>query len=237
MFNDISQFNPALFEFISRGALSDQSSEDEFNRLALHLFRIQFAAVEPYRRLCEARKMTPETVRHWSEIPAIPTAAFKDLELTSIPAEQRTAVFHSSGTTEQRPSRHFHSANSLAVYERSLLPWFNQHLLADWEDLIENEVVGPLDKPGFIFLTPSPKDAPNSSLVHMFETVRREFGSRDSFFAGRLDADKAWGLDIEQALFGIRKSMCANRPICILGTAFSFVHLLDHFETNNMRYR
>jgi hypothetical protein len=31
--------------------------------------------------------------------------------------------------------------------------------------------------------------------------------------------------------------MCANRPIAIVGTAFSFVHLLDHFAQNNMRYR
>ena len=31
--------------------------------------------------------------------------------------------------------------------------------------------------------------------------------------------------------------MCANRPVAILGTAFSFVHLLDHFAENNIRYK
>jgi hypothetical protein len=31
--------------------------------------------------------------------------------------------------------------------------------------------------------------------------------------------------------------MCANRPVALLGTAFSFVHLLDHFAANNIRYR
>jgi len=44
-------------------------------------------------------------------------------------------------------------------------------------------------------------------------------------------------LNMDQLLFAIRKSMCANRPILLLGTAFSFVHLLDHFESNNIRYR
>ena len=31
--------------------------------------------------------------------------------------------------------------------------------------------------------------------------------------------------------------MCANRPLVLLGTAFNFVHLLDHFAANNMRYK
>jgi hypothetical protein len=31
--------------------------------------------------------------------------------------------------------------------------------------------------------------------------------------------------------------MCANRPLILLGTAFNFVHLLDHFAATNMRYR
>lgn len=47
----------------------------------------------------------------------------------------------------------------------------------------------------------------------------------------------AWTLDLDTALFAIRKSMCANRPIVLLGTAFNFVHLLDHFAANNIRYQ
>lgn len=210
---------------------------DRFNELALELLTLQFANVPPYRRFCESRKISPNTIANWSEIPALPTSAFKEMDLTSLPAEERTKVFHSSGTTEQRPSRHFHNVESVSIYESSLRPWFQVNFLGDWDDLQRDEIVGALDKPGFIFLTPSPALAPNSSLVHMFDTVQRELGSRDSFFGGRTDTDGAWTLDIEQVLFGIRKSMCANRPICILGTAFSFVHLLDHFAANNMRYR
>jgi hypothetical protein len=52
-----------------------------------------------------------------------------------------------------------------------------------------------------------------------------------------VDAGGAWCLDMDATLFAIRKSMCANRPLVLLGTAFNFVHLLDHFAANNMRYR
>jgi len=259
------------------------ASDSQFNQLALSLFALQYSGVDPYRRFCEARKVSPKTVHHWSEIPALPTSAFKELEISSLKPEQRTHVFHSSGTTEQIPSRHFHNADSLATYEASLLRWFQKHFLADWEELAESEIIDPMDKPGCIFLTPSPALAPNSSLVHMFETVRRELGSRDSLFTGNLTRETgeivgqasslpkglpapvsqthgqdahpgrleayptisnepatgqvAWTLDIDQTLFALRKSMCANRPITILGTAFSFVHLLDHFAANNIRYR
>ncbi len=212
-------------------------SDDEFNALALELFALQFSSVAPYRRLCESRGATPAKVKSWRDIPPVPSAAFKELELTSLAEAERVAVFHSSGTTGSKPSRHFHSAASLALYETALLGWFRQYVLGDWDRLAEDEIIGALDKPGFLVLTPLAEQVPHSSLVHMFETVRRELGARDSVFTGKVGPDGGWELDLDATLFGLRKSMCANRPVTLLGTAFSFVHLLDHFAANNIRYR
>lgn len=231
-----SRFTQSLSDLISRGSAVPSYDDREFNALALELFSLQFQSVLPFRRLCEIRQCTPETVTDWRQIPCVPASAFKEQELTSLPADQRTHWFHSSGTTGQQPSRHFHNTDSLAVYEKSLLPWFKRHLLADWDELAAEQPVG-WDKPGIVALTPNAKRAPNSSLVHMFDAVQREFGSRDSLFVGEVDEAGAWTLNMDQLLFAIRKSMCANRPILLLGTAFSFVHLLDHFESNNIRYR
>ena len=97
---------------------------EDFDALALELFALQFESNATYRKICEARGLTPEVVEHWTQIPAVPTGAFKELELSCISPEERTAVFHSSGTTEQKPSRHFHNAESLAGYEASLWTWF-----------------------------------------------------------------------------------------------------------------
>ena len=227
-----ADFTARLREFIRHS-----SSANSFEALALELFRLQFQHNAAYRRLVGARGIVPENVSVWRDIPAVPTSAFKELELTSLAPEERTTVFFSSGTTEQRRSRHFHSAESLAIYEASLRPWFERHLLADVNDLVEEQLLGPLDKLPLLALTPPPAAAPNSSLVHMFDTVRREFGARDSQFVGKPDGSGAWTLDLDTALFGIRKSMCANRPLMLLGTAFNFVHLLDHFVANNMRYK
>src|SRR5437899_4180131 len=43
--------------------------DEEFSPLALELFALQFAHNAPYRKFCEARRVTPRTLRLWSQIP------------------------------------------------------------------------------------------------------------------------------------------------------------------------
>jgi hypothetical protein len=183
--------------------------EEEFNRLAAALFAAQYDAVTIYRQFCERRNVRPEGAGHWSQIPALPASAFKEFEVSSIPPGERTAAFYSSGTTGQNPSRHFHHARSLAIYEASLLPWFERNFR-------------PSPSMKLVFLTP--ENVPGSSLVHMFKTVRRHCGGPDSVFTGRVNADDSWSIDMEGTLAALE----GGQPVGFLGTAFSFVHLLDH---------
>lgn len=207
---------------ISRGlAPENPVTEEEFNRLALELFAFQRENVPIYRALCERRKVG--AVKDWREIPAVPTGAFKEFEVSSIPTGDRTRIFHSSGTTGQIPSRHFHNIQSLSIYEASLSPWFQLHFFASQPPPMK-----------LLFLTP--EMAPHSSLVHMFATVRRHFGTPDSQFTGRIESDGAWGLDIEQTLSVVREAVGENTPIGVLGTAFSFVFLLDHLHSAGKRF-
>jgi len=204
-------------------------SEREFSDLALELFALQFKHNSAYRKICEVRQLTPTTVKHWTQIPAVPTAAFKELELTSLAPDERTAVFHSSGTTEQKPSRHFHSAESLVVYEASLWQSFEQNVS-------EARGVGR-GALGLVMLTPPPALVPHSSLVHMFETVRQKFDAPKAAFVGKLADDGAWSLDFEATLASLspRAPRPAPQALLVLGTAFSFVHLLDELVERDMR--
>ena len=213
-----------LRSFMSRSLSAENPpAADEFNSLALALFARQREAVPIYQELCERRNVGPESVREWRQIPALPTSAFKAYEVSSIPSSERTRVFHSSGTTGQTPSRHFHNAETLAVYEASLLPWFQRHFFTTQPPPLK-----------LLFLTP--EAAPHSSLVHMFITVRRHFGAPDSAFTGRVDSGGAWGLDLDQTLAAVREAVGENRPLGLLGTAFSFVHLLDHLQSAGKRF-
>jgi len=218
------RMNTELSSFAARlkTAIGTGFQNENFNSLALELFALQFQSNPAYRNICEARKLMPDVVEHWTQIPAVPTAAFKELELTSLTPAERTAVFHSSGTTEQKPSRHFHNAESLAVYETSLWHWFELHF----------------DRTGdFLFLTPNPIAAPRSSLVHMFETVRQKLALSPTAFLGAIGADGSWLVDFAVIMQRLQNASDTGRPLTLFGTAFSFVHLLDHLAENNLSFR
>src|SRR2546425_42461 len=101
MTQTFTEHSARLGEFIHRSsspswiATSLAQADDLFNQLALGLFALQYDSVSPYRNLCDTRQTTPKSVSHWTEIPAVPTRAFKELELTGLPRGQRTRVFHS----------------------------------------------------------------------------------------------------------------------------------------------
>ena len=206
------------------------SYDDSFDSFALELFKLQFEHNHAYRKICQSRGLTPEVVERWTQIPAAPTSTFKEVELSCIPPEERTAVFHSSGTTEQIPSRHHHNAESLALYEASLWPWFARHVVP--ERGMRNAAFGVL------ILTPPPGQAPHSSLVHMFETVRsRACESPDASFFGMLATDGSWVLDFDATLAALNSSLVTGHPALLLGTAFSFVHLLDFLGEHDLRFQ
>lgn len=227
MTSDLPNFAARLRAQFAVWAASSESTlpEADFNALALELFALQFAANFAYRRLCEARHRTPEQVRDWREIPAVPAAAFKELELSCLAPEKRTRVFHSSGTTAQVPARHFHGPDSLAVYEAALWPWFARHLLAgfagrDWR---------------WLALTPAPALAPHSSLVHMLETARQRAGARRTVFVGELDATGAWTVNVTRTVTELQAAIATGEPVFLPGTAFNFIQLLDALAAERIR--
>ncbi len=225
MTSDLSLFTARLREIFATGVCSDAL----FEELSGDLFRLQYKANEAYRKFCETQRITPAAIEHWRGIPTVPTAAFKELAVTCLPSEQRCHVFHSSGTTEHRPSRHFHSAESLAIYEASLWPWFACHLLPDFEAAVT--------RARLVLLTPPPKRAPHSSLVHMLEIIRRHCGAPESAFLGIVGDDGAWQLDAPATLAALTAASSGGPPLVLLGTAFSFVHLLDLLAERNQRFK
>jgi len=217
-------------------------SEEEFGNLALELFASQFETNAPYRAFCNARRVRPRFIKRWEDIPALPTASFKELELSCLGPEDRPVAFYSSGTSQQQPSRHFHNAKSLDVYEASLLAWFRAHFLPETLPALQycrlqNPEGGAVPRNcawRFLFLTPPPTEAPHSSLVHMFGAIRRVFGSADSAFLGRTVFDDGWSLDPDRIAEALQKIAAAGKPVAILGAAFSFVHLLDYLGESGL---
>ena len=163
-----------IADFISSTPV--QTNEEMFETLALQLFARQYALVAPYRRLCDASGATPGAVRCWQDIPAVPAAAFKAFDLSSVPINDSRAVFHSSGTTGGEASRHYFDADGLTLYETSLRAGFRDAL--------------PNCPPRLWALMPNTEAAPNSSLSHMLGALGAErfYWDNDAVLSSALNA-------------------------------------------------
>ena len=85
-------------------------------------------------------------------------------------------------------------------------------------------------------LTPPAADAPNSSLAHMFATVKGAFGAPDSAWLGAHDDSGAWAIDPDACLAFLESAVADQRPVVLLGTAFLFVHLIDSLQAAGRRF-
>ena len=197
-----------VLALISRG-VGQATTDDEFDRVARDVFAFQYERCAVYRAYCDRRKQTPQSVKHWTEIPATPTSAFKDFALTCFPVEQAVAEFHTSGTTRDAAGKHFLATREL--YHAAIGPSFATHLLPDFARL-------PM-----MILMPSPEEAPHSSLSHMMGTVMQEFGADDSAYYV-----EGGQLLLEKLVRDLCEAQWAHQPVFLLGTAFAFVHLFDH---------
>lgn len=208
----MTQLAEELASTFGRG-LGANLPEGEFNRLALEVFAYQFERNRPYRAYCSARGRNPESVGLWQEIPALGTAAFKEADLTTVPPEGVRTVYHTSGTTGAgaRPGRHLLPDTQL--YDASLLPNFRAHLLPD-VDAMRIHVCGPTQRYN-----------PHSSLGHMNSRVQEAFGLPGSGVFWTNEGPKFGCL-----ASALEKSEGEPVPVCLLGTAFGFVHFLDWLE-------
>jgi hypothetical protein len=203
------------------GAEPEREDEERFTRLALALFRHQFDHCPPYRRFCEGRGARPGAIGHWSEIPAVPTGAFKEVALRSFPPEATVHVFRTSGTSvERRGALHL---DTLALYEASLVPTFERGVLPDLA------AGAPVH---FVVLAAAPEEAPDSSLSHMFGVMLRRRGDDASGFFLR-----GGRLDLAPLVDALANAEGAEAPTALCGTAFAFVHLLEALAARGTGFR
>lgn len=197
------------------GAMLDDAA---FDGLAKRVFAYQYERSPLYRAFCETRGRTPERVGHWTEIPAVPTEAFKSVPLATFPPENAARVFHTSGTTRGgRSGRHFFP--TLRLYEASMRPTFSAYVLPD-----------DLSLP-MLVAGPPPDAAPHSSLTHMFAGVIDAFGAQGSGFFWQAD-----DVDLAALAAALGEHARAGRPVCLMGTAFALLHVTDALERDGTRF-
>jgi hypothetical protein len=194
--------------------------EARFTELALRVFAYQFAHNPPYAAYCRRRGVIPDRLADWRDIPAVPTAAFKEVALVAGDPATARAIFRTSGTTRGPERRGQHYVLDPALYHASLVPTFEALVLPDGV------------RPPMLSLIPSPADAPDSSLSHMVGVLAQRLGGPDSaWFAGQGGFERARLTTI------LRTHEREARPVCLLGTSIAFADWLEELRAGEERFR
>lgn len=184
----------------------------DFASLARRVFDFQYTHVPAYRAFCDRRGVTPATVVAWTDIPPVPTRAFRHATLAAGPAE---ITFRTSGTSGGPESRGQHLVPRLALYRASAMPTFERYVLGDGARL------------PCLFLLPDPALRPDSSLVHMCAWVGETFGTSTEWFTG------AAGLDVDRLVERLSEAERSGTAVLLAGPTAGFARL---FETGR-RFR
>lgn len=202
-----------LVELFSRG-VDERLDDAEFDRLARDVFRYQYERNAPYAAYCRRRDRVPGNLHNWRDIPAVPTAAFKEVPLVSGPVDRAEAIFRTSGTTRGPERRGTHHLLDLTLYHSALLPNFAAYLLPDAAEL-------PM-----LSLIPPDEQMADSSLAHMIGVVVDRLGGEDSGYFASV------GSGIDDAALSERLRRCERdrEPVFLLGTTIAFARWLERVE-------
>ncbi len=214
--------NQELLGLVRRG-VHIPLPDDEFNELALRVFRFQCGANMAYGGFVARRGVDPKAVQSWEDIPFLPTRAFKSTVLVSGDPAKVERVFRTSGTTGGQKGRGEHHVLDLALYRKSLLHNFAAHLLPD--------ISAETDEVKILCLLPSPQVATDSSLSFMMGTVVKAFYSQDSGFFVDPDGEIAG----ERFLGSLENTEGSADPVLVAGTAFAFVRWVELAQERGWR--
>jgi len=200
----------AALEAAGRGA-----PPPDFAAWALRIFAHQFERNAPYRAFCERRGVTPATVARWEDVPAVPSAAFRRVELACGPPE---AVFRTSGTSGAG-ARGRHLVPCLALYRASALATFAPFVLPDAARL------------PCLCLAPPPALRPDSSLVQMCVWVGEGLASGIEWMIGER------GLETERLLARLAAAEASGEALLLLGVTAAFAQLFDACRARGRAFR
>lgn len=141
-------------------------SENDFNEIALAVFRYQYSKNQVYQDFVNYLKVDPKKIENHTQIPFLPIQFFKTHPVITGTSQVQT-TFYSSGTTQKELSQHL--ICDLEIYNQSLLNGFEL-------------AFGPVDSYSIFALLPSYHQNKNSSLLYMVDKLIQQSGNAGGFF-------------------------------------------------------
>jgi hypothetical protein len=209
---------------IEYGTIQDWEAlvdETRFDAAARALFIYQFERNQPYAGYCRRLGRTPDSVRHWTDIPAVPTDAFKRQPLATFDPAEAERVFMTSGTSAGPESRGkvYKNHAAMAAHDAVVRDGFRRSCLPDRERIC------------LLVLAPPEETVPHLRMAHDCSLFLREFDAG----GGRHFIGEA-GLDEAALVTALRDAEETGTPVMLVGATFSFVRFLDGCRERGLRF-
>lgn len=195
---------------------------DNFEQIALEVFRFQAENNPLYRAYIDILKIKPALIRSLDKIPFLPVRFFKSHEIKTTDFAP-AAVFESSGTTASAPGRHF--VKDILLYEQSFLQSFELFY-------------GDINNWCIIGLLPSYLERAHSSLVYMTEKLINLSGHPHSGYY--LHEFEKLSLVLTELERRMQKTLLIGVTFALLDFAEKFpmpLHYTTVMETGGMKGR
>ena len=194
---------------VNKNDIFNINSQNQFEDIALSIFKHQFENNKVYRSFCDLLYKHSSEVKSIEEIPFLPIQFFKSHRvISSIKDIQET--FTSSGTTGEISSKHF--VTGIDLYEQSFRKGF-QHFYGNIEDYV------------VLALLPSYLERDGSSLIYMVnDMIANSKQPESGFYLNNLGALKNTLIDLDSQ----------NKKTLLIGVSFA---LLDFVETYRLELK
>ncbi|WP_310994081.1 acyl transferase [Aequorivita marina] len=178
------------------------NSDEDFERLALEIFRFQYENVSVYSDFCKLLNINPTQVTKVLQIPFLPIQFFKSHKILANGFSE-DVCFTSSGTTGSVTSKHYVAKTS--IYEESFQATFKKEYGKP-----SNLVV--------LALLPSYLEREGSSLIYMVENLIKNSQNPNSGFY--LD-------EIDVLIAKLDKLEAEGKKVLLIGVSYALLDLIE----------
>jgi phenylacetate-coenzyme A ligase PaaK-like adenylate-forming protein len=186
------------------------SSQKQFEKIALKVFRFQYSTNLVYQEFCDLLKINPQKVKALHQIPFLPIQFFKSHNVLSNNNPIQT-TFTSSGTTGTITSKHL--VTDVSIYEESYRKGFSQ-----FYGNIEDYVI--------LALLPSYLEREGSSLIYMVEDlIQLTNNSNSGFYLNNHEELIQKLIELDQA----------GQNVILIGVTYALLDLIEK-RTFNLQH-
>ena len=182
-------------------------NQEDFEQVALTVFKHQFKNNKVYRSFCDLLYIHPSSVTKVEEIPFLPIQFFKSREILSS-TEEVQEIFSSSGTTGSITSKHF--VTDINLYKESYRKGF-AHFYGNIEDFV------------VLALLPNYLERKGSSLVFMVDDlILKSKNPESGFYLNNID-------ELAKKLTDLDKK---GQKVLLIGDSFALLDLIETAQFN-----